>query len=293
MAYQEKLSQWILSNAKNLNLKIIHLDWTKKYFEGLYDLVISIEINSEKFEGRGADYDKDIALLKGFSEAIERFVCKSNHISSIGVAAHYNQDLAKENALFEFIERYSIAYHLKNGIGMKRISTKEHLVDTKQFGAVKMQTHQFLMKTPEGLFGVFAIAEGSQSKTQIGGIMGAAVCETLEEALNKSLIECLRNVSALSDNLIRPIDHSEFEKIERPTSADSQGLLFNHNYCKDLMLILESVSNDMDEENFEDFSQMTYQELKGNSDLLSSCPLYFVRCLDKNQLPAPDTEFVG
>jgi len=160
MAYQEKLSQWILSNAKNLNLKIIHLDWTKKYFEHLYDLVVSIQINSEKFEGRGADYNKDIALLKGFSEAMERFICKSNKISSIGVAAHYNQDLAKENALFEFMERYSIAYHFENQIGMKRLSKKEHLVDTKHFGAVKMQMHQFLMKTPEGHSGVFAIAEG-------------------------------------------------------------------------------------------------------------------------------------
>jgi hypothetical protein len=292
MADHERLSQWVLSTAKDLNLRVTKLDWIDSYYKGYSDIAVNIEIDSKIYEGRGADIDSTVALMKGVTEAIERFVCRANNISSIGVAGHYNQDAAKENSLLESIERSSISTHFIQKIGMKLKSTESISINTKDFGKVALKVHQFQMNAPEKCFGVFTLAEGIDSSFEIGGIMGASVARNPEDALMKSSIECFRNVAALSMHSQASVSFDQFKKIKKPSSKDSQNLLFNQQYCKTLLDIFLH-SKAIEESRTVSLENPIFESLDYSSDVLSGCPLKFVRCLDQNREPAPDTEFVG
>lgn len=292
MANLERLSQWVLGSAKDLNLQVTKLDWISDYYKDHLDIAVKMEIDAKTYEGRGSDVDSTLALMKGVTEAVERFVCRTNNVSSIGVAGHYDLELAKNNALLEFIERTSIWNHYSNKIGMKPISVHHISVMTKDFGAVSLKVHQFQMNTPQGYFGVFTLAEGLTSGFEIGGIMGASVCRNYDEALKKSSIECLRNVAALSVHSHRSLSNEEFKKIEKPTSEDSQNLLFDKSYCKKLIEIL-SADNSKEQSFHNDLENLIFEELPYSALVLKDCPLRFAICLDQNRNPAPDTEFVG
>ena len=124
MANNQRLGQWALNQAKAVKLHVTRLEWIGDFFPGFTDLQVKIEIDSKVFEGRGSDLDKDVALAKGLTEAIERFICFSNRITSLGVAGHYDFEKAKENAFLEFIERSLLSYHYENKIPMRKLSVK-------------------------------------------------------------------------------------------------------------------------------------------------------------------------
>ncbi len=289
MAYHERLNQWLLKNAKSLNLRVTKLDWIHQHFNGYSDIAVKIEIALSIFEGRGTDTDADIALVKAVTEAIERFVCRENKISSVGVAGHYDLNLAKKNALFEFIERTAINFHFSQKIGMNLISTNQISVNIKALGFVQLNVHQFQMNVPNGFTGVFTLAEGLDS-VDIGGIMGSAVCKDLDVAIKKSSIECFRNVFALSIANHDSTSIDDLRKIKSPTSLDSQNLLFDKSYCKHLLELFLSENKTASEL---DPKSLVFEELRCKSEVLQGFPLKFVRCLDQNRNPAPDTEFVG
>jgi hypothetical protein len=292
MANNDRLNQWVLNTAKDLNLRVTKLDWIDRYYKGYSDIAVKIEIDSKIFEGRGSDIDSTTALMKGVTEAIERFVCRANKISSIGVAGHYDMDAAKENSLLEFIERSVMAAHFNKKNAMLLNSTDNVSIKTKDFGKVDLKMHQFRMNTPENYFGIFTLAEGTDTGFEIGGIMGASVARSLEEAIRKSSIECLRNVAALAEHSRASISFDQFIKIERPTSEDSQNLLFNKQYCQSLIqaFLKSNVGHSTPDLNLHN---LIFEDLEYSSSVLANCPLKFIRCLDQNRNPAPNTEFVG
>ena len=292
MANHEGLSQWVLSSAKDLNLRVTKLDWIDRYYKDYSDIEVKIQIDSKTYFGRGSDFDSTTALMKAVVESIERFVCHVNKISSIGVAGHYDLDIAKENARLEHVERSLIWSHFHNKIGMNYISTENISINTKDFENTSLKRHQFKMNAPNGYFGVFTLAEGLESGLEIGGIMGASVARDLDSALNKSSIECLRNVSALANHTHESLSYEQFKKISKPSSEDSQKLLFNKSYCKELLDII-SRENVVELSTTLNLEKMIFEELPYSALVLKDCPLRFVRCLDQNRNPAPDTEFVG
>lgn len=292
MAYNERLNQWILSTAKDLNLRVTKLDWINSYYKGYSDIAVKIEIDSKIYEGRGSDIDSTTALMKAVTEAIERFVCRTNKISSVGVAGHYDINSAKENSLLEFIERFVISHHFNKKSGMLLSSTKNVSIKTKDFGILDLKIHQFRMNTPKNYFGVFTLAEGIDTGFEIGGIMGASVARNLEEAVRKSSIECLRNVVALAEHSRVSINFDQFIKIERPTSEDSQNLLFDKQYCQSLIQVISTSNPDQTFPGL-NLHNLIFEDLKYSSAVLANCPLKFIRCLDQDRNPAPETEFVG
>lgn len=292
MANYEGLTRWILDNAEILNLQVVQLDWIHEYFQDHFDLDVKIEIDSKTYSGRGSDLDSNLALIKGVCEAIERYVCNENKISSIGVAGHLDFDLAKENALLEYIERISIWSRHNQKNGMKLISSEGFLIDTKDYGKTDFNLLQFEMIVPVGFVGIFTLAHGLDSGKNLGGIMGAAVSRNIRDARKKSKIECLRNLASLKTDSIIPMSHGQFKKISKPPFNDSQGLLFDPVYCKDLIENL-NLKQDMKTDINLDVNTLNFSELSYSASSLKKCPLKFVRCLDQNSNPAPDTEFVG
>lgn len=292
MANYEGLNRWILDSAEILNLQVVQLDWIHEYFQDHYDLDVKIEIDSKIYRGRGSDVDSNLALIKAVCEAIERYVCDKDKISSTGVAGHQNFDLAKENALLEYIERISIWSHHSQKNGMKLISSEGFTIDTKDYGKTDFNLLQFEMIVPVGFVGIFTLAHGLDSGKNLGGIMGAAVSRKIQDAQKKSKIECLRNLAALKVESIAPISHEKFKKIAKPTSNDSQGLLFDPSYCKNLVEVLNLKQEIKIDLNI-DLNNLKFLELIYSHPSLNECPLKFAYCLDQDNNPAPDAEFVG
>lgn len=292
MANHERLTQWVLAIAKDLNLQVTNLEWIGDYYKDYSDLAVKIEIDSKIYDGRGSDSDSTTALMKGVTEAVERFACAENRISSFGVAGHYDLDVAKENSLLEFIERSSISFHFNEKLGMKHHSSESISINTKDFGLLPFKVHQFQMTTPENTFGVFTLAEGIDSGFQIGGIMGAAVARNLKDAVKKSSIECFRNLAALKTYSRGSLSLDQFKKIKKPSAEDSQSLLFNNVYCRDL-LELFLIPNPFELKSNLHLENLIFEELDYSSPVLANCPLKFVKCLDQFRNPAPHAEFVG
>lgn len=294
MAHIERLGPWALTQAKALNLQVTRLEWVHDYFPGYTDLQVKIEIDSRIFEGRGSDINKDMAFAKGLTEAVERYVCFSNGVTSLGVAGHYDFEKAKQNAYLEFVERSILSFHYQNKVPMKQLSSKPLSIKVAGHDNVLIfNIHQLQMNIGSGLFGVFTLAEGLSCDPQFGGTMGAAVAMSLDSAITRSSIECMRNVAALGTHYFEPLSFHDFQLIKLPTSEDSRRLLFSPGYCQGLLTI---ISGDC---NFKaippDFrsDRMTFKELSYSHSLLKDCPLRFIQCLDSNGSSAPDTEFVG
>lgn len=294
MAHIERLGPWALTQAKALNLKVTKLEWVHDYFPGYTDLQIKIEIDSRIFEGRGSDLNKDIAFAKGLTEAIERYVCFSNGLTSLGVAGHYDFEKAKENAYLEFVERSLLNFHFQKKVTMKKISSKPlHIKVIGHDNVFIFNIHHFQMNIYDGLFGVFTLAEGLSCNPQFGGIMGASVSTDLDSAITKSSIECMRNVAALAEHRLKPLGFQDFKVIKHPTSEDSRRLLFSPEYSQGLLNIFDRNSNSEIQNPDFKFNGMFFKELSYSHSLLKDCPLRFALCLDSNGASAPDTEFVG
>lgn len=99
------LNAWILDNTDTLSLQVEDLQWIRNSFPGIQDMSVKIQIQGKPYEGRGHATTKDVAVQKALAEAVERAMCLQHLESTNGVAAHYDLELAKKNALNELLER--------------------------------------------------------------------------------------------------------------------------------------------------------------------------------------------
>ncbi|MFZ4402806.1 MAG: hypothetical protein ACOYOK_01780 [Pseudobdellovibrionaceae bacterium] len=289
MADQKELAIWIAEHAKHFQLKVKHLSWPTEFGLSIQDVSVQVTVNQRVFVGRGADEDVDIALIKATVEAFERAICYANKISTIGVAGHIALAKAQENALLEFIERTSLQNHFSKKQPMQKLSTHEQIVQTKDFGKVVFRLHHFQMQTPKGIYSVFALAEAFDHK--LGGIMGLAAERSLDQAIKKSTIEVLRNLTSLQERSINPLSLAEFKKISYPTAEDSQRLLFDHQYTLNLYKTYSQEDIFVPAENHP--INVQFKNLECSFSELNSIPLYFVQATDHQGQSTLQPEFVG
>lgn len=111
MAHQTLIAaKWLISKKSELEVKFHEFKWGSGYGLPLFDFEISIL--GSRHSGRGSSTDQNLAFEKAAAEALERFVCFENSVSTEGVAAHSIAELADYNAGREAIERYLFHWHL-------------------------------------------------------------------------------------------------------------------------------------------------------------------------------------
>lgn len=111
MAHQTLVTaKWLISKKSELQVKFHEFKWGTNYGIPLFDFEISII--GGLHSGRGSSTDQNLAFEKAAAEALERFVCFENGISTEGVAAHSIAEFAGHNAGREAIERYLFRWHL-------------------------------------------------------------------------------------------------------------------------------------------------------------------------------------
>lgn len=289
MARQSEVTAWILKNQNALDLQVTKLTWIDRVLPGYVDLSVRLKVGKHQTEGRGTDASEEVALGKAVCEAIERLFCIERGIQSTGLAGHISFELAKKEALKEFIERATLAQHLSTGSLFEIISEKP--VQFSLLGQnIEGLAFQFRLISPAGYETALVMYEATNSKQPFGGVLGIGCEINYEEALKKAEIEALRSIAALAKIPITPLTYEEFQKTDPKRGEHRKRLLMDADYCRKLINKIKSFTKKMNPISIENLS---FENMGHPVDLPSGCPLHFVRCQGTPTLDESSLEFVG
>jgi len=192
------LEKWIYENADKLNLKVVSYTWPRYFGLNYFDISVSMIYENKKYVGRGTASDEQNALLKASVECIERIFCSFNKTSSNGVAAHYDKNIAQQNALNELLERDSFfcSYltmakrHLITTnifLNFRKILELKYKIKIQYFDISAYQTHKTIL----------AVAVGNKFVRPFGLCIGLGTNANLDQAIYSASFEIIRNITAL------------------------------------------------------------------------------------------------
>lgn len=196
MATKTPLASWLYSKRQELNPQFKEFNWPSRVFPGLYDFATTISWNGIEAGGRGVDSQREIALEKSVSEAIERLICKTLGFDSVGFAIAGTHD-PSEHAKFEAMERFFLKHHLDEKIPFSPIS-----VESEEARKFRNQNPDavlsfFSMQTPKNLFGVVCSIKSEKIKLTA---LGFGLSDSIERSVQRSFNEALPNFAWLTDD---------------------------------------------------------------------------------------------
>lgn len=249
MANKNPIAQWLYNNLDQYNVSFTMATWPRKYGFSLYDFEVRCDFKGMTLLARGVDEVKDIALEKACSELLEKMICLSVDTNSEGMAASAIID-TKNHARNEALERYYLKSHLKKKVGFDEAvcSESDFIREIKRQFNCSVQF--FRMKAPSDNFGVVCKISSQVQSTAFS--YGFSLGESLEIAINKSLIEALpnfiwkaENPEANTENVwqisndfnsrISPLLNQHENKVEIQSPALIEVLInTNDLFCKDI-----------------------------------------------------------
>lgn len=216
MAIQEKVETigWLIENAGKLHFEVKKFTWIDEVLPGYYDYRVSIKIADKKYVGRGTDLSQEEAILKGYSEALESFLCDYYKFYSTGLAIHTALEEAKKKAFRELIERDIFFTHFVNSIPFSEVELPINDIKILNYLSsnhlkLRFFTSPFIL--PEGLHFCFCVVESLKGE---GAAIGLNVHENLGIAQNHALLEALRNVTAFIKGKFSSLSLRNFFKIQ-------------------------------------------------------------------------------
>lgn len=239
MASPARLASWLVDNADSLNLQVKEVQWPKAFgLRNLWDYQVSIEVENQRFIGRGSAGSEELAFVKAGGEAIERAYCAGNGIHSIGIAAHIIDSAAKQKASEEWLERSAFFLHFNSKTPFALVSfaeitalLPEYVRAIEKVRARGIDIDFYSAKTGPGFSVLLCRASGLNASPRWGGIVGLGSSSSRKEAATSAVIEVLRNVSAVIDRgPLEPISDEEFRKIKDPKGWDRQRLAMSPLY---------------------------------------------------------------
>ncbi|GEM_PF-5176342 len=197
--------QWLLQNISTLNLVATAFDWPTKIGLDLFDLEVQITIDSKVYIGRGSDKNSNRAFVKAGAEAIERYLCCKNKISTSGVALHYDEALAREGALLELLERDAFFCHYLTKTAFVECHSTHFQFQCMEFLKSGIELKFYELPTFEDVHTIIAIAKGNEN-SNLGVLVGLGCRRTKDEALEAAFTEAARNVVAEVEGKLKRID---------------------------------------------------------------------------------------
>ncbi|MCB9062490.1 MAG: YcaO-like family protein [Halobacteriovoraceae bacterium] len=186
MANHKKIDK-ILSLSKQINLKAHYSSWGEKYLNGLHDYRIHISIDGREYSGIGIDEDEEIAFLKGFSEAVDRFFFEINNMKAGGIGTHWTKKESLESSISELIERDIFLGHYLSGTPGKKFVNSEVEKLNYQIRTKDRSVEVFELSKLNNYFTFLSVGKFKES----GHIIGLGTSKDCKKALKKSMIECL------------------------------------------------------------------------------------------------------
>jgi len=259
MANQTPLAAWLYSNREVLTPKFKELNWSKRLGLDLFDFSTRVTINGIESEGRGVDENRNLALEKSVSEAIERHICKSLDIDSVGVAVMGNID-PKNHAKYEALERYFLQKHLKTKSTFERFRNfQSELVQRFLQSNHRTSVSFYRMKTPRDFFGIICLIQNDSKKS-----LGFALTESEQKSVKKAFCEALPNFAWMMKAELLEIQ-------SKPWHVEEEFL----------NKIMPLLINNESEKRIDAFALPTLKEveMKINTSILKTAPIKIARLL--------------
>lgn len=210
MASDSVVEQWIIDNKRQLNLSLNELSWPDFFLPGLHDFSAKITVHGETFFGRGTDFNRRSAMLKSIVEAIERATIKLNGLTlSTGMSAHSTEKGAKLNSYHELLQFDRVFCHhfAAKAYSLTKINQTNFIdleVLKREFSERNVSIDCFSLTPSRDAVVYVAIMHHKYPKTHQGIVCGFGASSKHEDALEKALIECLREGVGIFFNHEKP-----------------------------------------------------------------------------------------
>lgn len=294
----DHFSQWVLGNAKKLNLKIENLTWIEDFFPNFFDVAVSIEINDKIFEGRGNGDSRDLSLKKAMVESIERAICLDYAKTTNGIAAHTDNRMAELNARNELLERDLFLNHFYTNTPFIRLETN--------LNSIPESVHNFLKKNQDkiGIWKMLSTNLGqgyvcsiSSAQGKWGCILGLAFGQQSEvELITKSLFEAFRQYTHLVTKNLLHDNHNidQFLNLRGWIFDDHKKLALNPEYYKKIeFLFPEAPASEKLSDRIEySESLFSFRTYKPTQQIFKNCPIFVTQCFGDSfhELPLGPSE---
>lgn len=194
----KKLIHWAINPREQFDIEIVNFDWPKRYSLEQVDYSFKLKIGEDVYDGRGMSASSEVALTKAIVESIERTAVEFNNLnSSNGLAAHFNFELAKENALCELIERdLFLCNFLTPTSGVKKLLPEMLFPEISKCMAVLESKNVNLVFFEIGNVCerrvVIAIANGFKCEKPFGCVVGLGSHNKILNAISSAFAEVVR-----------------------------------------------------------------------------------------------------
>ncbi|MBF0365603.1 MAG: YcaO-like family protein [Oligoflexia bacterium] len=248
--------KWLAVHINQLDIHVNELNWISNFFEGYYDVEVFFKINGNKVFGRGiSNKSKDHAVEKAITESIERSVFsevrKLSDITTSGWAFHIDEQKAILNASLELIERDLFFCHYLTKTPFLDVSDDRDIVKGTLFEIAKRKMamdglelklgHVF---SSDDFHCFICIGFGDKYSTPFGSVMGMACDLSIQDAINKAILECVPNLLAHIKGTVNKVyNESDFIKLKKFSPLDHLALskgLENINYMRSLFSTIKS-----------------------------------------------------
>jgi hypothetical protein len=198
----EKIDQWILENSETLDLNVKLFENTTLESFGIFDLETSIRIGERTYFGRGTAFERELALKKACSEAIERFfLSKNRYTTSNGIAVHQSYELAAKAAQSELIERDLFMCHFLTSTPFSPVEIQnDFLLRVKRSLSLHGAHITFYsMGSLNGIEGILCAIDGLSASEPFGYILGSSAGNSTN-LWQSAFLEAFRNFAHLDKN---------------------------------------------------------------------------------------------
>ena len=200
------LRHWLDENAARFSLRTFAIEAIDELLPGFHDCSAVMEVDGERYAGRGQATSEAAALAKAIGETVERWLVArgyglltpgGRHVrTSNGFAVHTSARAALANARQELIERDVFLCHTLTATPFQAIP-RSLVRDHGPFGRFATRLSKLgirlrlgLLPSETGLAVVVCAAFGDGFRRPFGVVVGLGARRSREGAITKAILEC-------------------------------------------------------------------------------------------------------
>lgn len=278
--------QWILANADKLDLSVDAYKWDLPFESKIFDCKVRIKVHGQIREGRGSAHTEEHALLKAFSEAVDRvvFYDTKKYPTTNGLAVHTSIEDAIRSARCELIERDCLFCHYLTKTPFKPVSMNLTKLgfNSEIFNFLKQHKIEFKLAKMQSLTGSHSfifMAHGLHSPKRLGLMFGMGCNLSPHDAVKSAVFEGLRHViSSVTASQLPIITEKDFFALTYWGPDEHMALANGLTYAESVAPLFFNTSDEIMEskESQLTFDSIPYEQIQLTGELEDS-PFFAVK----------------